>query len=81
MHLNEIHLINFKNYEDAKLIFSSKVNCFTGNNGMGKTNLLDAIHYLSFSKSFFNPIDSQNIRLDQGFFMIQGLFLKDGVTD
>ncbi len=81
MHLKEIHLINFKNYEDAKLTFSSKVNCFTGNNGMGKTNLLDAIHYLSFSKSFFNPIDSQNIRQEQGFFMIQGLFFKDGATD
>jgi DNA replication and repair protein RecF len=81
MHLKEIHLINFKNYQDAKLSFSEKVNCFTGNNGMGKTNLLDAIYYLSFSKSFFNPVDSQNIRQEHGFFMIQGLFEKDNSTD
>jgi len=49
-----------------------------GNNGVGKTNLLDAIHYLSFCKSFFNPIDSQNIRHTEGFFMLQGWFEKEG---
>lgn len=81
MYLKELSLINFKNYEEAKLSFSPKVNCFTGNNGMGKTNLLDAIYYLSFCKSFFNAIDSQNIRYEQGFFVIQGSFEKDGDTD
>ena len=81
MYLKELSLINFKNYEEAKLSFFPKVNCFTGNNGMGKTNLLDAIYYLSFCKSFFNAIDSQNIRYEQGFFVIQGSFEKDGDTD
>lgn len=78
MHLALLSLINFKNYSEAKLSFHPRINCFVGNNGMGKTNLLDAIHYLSFCKSFFNPIDSQNIRHDQGFFMIQGNFVLRG---
>jgi DNA replication and repair protein RecF len=78
MYLQRLSLINFKNYSEASLEFSPKVNCFVGSNGMGKTNLLDAIHYLSFCKSFFNPIDSQNIRYDQGFFVIQGNFVKNG---
>lgn len=78
MYLKELSLINFKNYPDAHLRFTPGVNCFAGNNGMGKTNLLDAIYYLSFCKSFFNPIDSQNIRYDQPFFVIQGTFEKNG---
>src|ERR1700741_5214900 len=78
MYLERLSLINFKNYPEASLDFSKKVNCFVGSNGMGKTNLLDAIHYLSFCKSFFNPVDSQNIRYDQGFFVINGLFDKEG---
>ncbi|HWY35710.1 MAG TPA: AAA family ATPase, partial [Nitrosopumilaceae archaeon] len=81
MFLQKLSLINFKNYTEAEMNFSPKVNCFAGNNGMGKTNLLDAIHYLSFCKSFFNPIDSQNIRYDQGFFLIQGVFVKNGDTE
>ena len=81
MYLEKLSLVHFKNYAEAELHFSPKVNCFTGNNGMGKTNLLDAIYYLSFCKSFFNPIDSQNIRYEQGFFVIQGSFEKEGVKD
>ncbi len=74
MHLSELSFINFKNYREANLQFSSGVNCFTGHNGAGKTNILDAIHYLCLCKSFFNPIDSQSIFHDEAFFVIQGDF-------
>lgn len=78
MVLKRLILINFKNYADVNLQFSEKMNCLVGNNGMGKTNILDAIHYLSFCKSFFNPIDSQNIRHNEGFFVIQGFYNRNG---
>ena len=52
MILRHLSITNFKNFEEARLEFSPKVNCFLGNNGMGKSNLLDAVYYLSFSKSF-----------------------------
>src|SRR5438105_15860653 len=78
MHLKEISLLHFKNYEEARLTFHSKINCFTGPNGMGKTNLLDAIHYLSFCKSYFNAVDSQSVSFNQAFFMLQGIFEKEG---
>lgn len=76
MYLKQLSLINFKNYEDFEAQFSEKINCFVGNNGMGKTNLLDAIYYLSFCKSYFNTIDSQNIKHGEAFFVLQGLFEK-----
>jgi DNA replication and repair protein RecF len=78
MHLSHLSLLNFKNYSSFEEHFSKKVNCFVGNNGMGKTNLLDAIYYLSFCKSVFNSIDSQNIHHNEGFFMLQGNFHKFG---
>lgn len=78
MYLQKLSLVNFKNYSSAELDLSPQVNCFTGSNGEGKTNLLDAIHYLSFCKSFFNPIDSQNILHEAPFFVIQGTFIVDG---
>ncbi|MFM6976814.1 MAG: DNA replication/repair protein RecF [Sphingobacteriaceae bacterium] len=74
MWLQRLSLLNFKNYEEANLDFSPTVNAFTGNNGAGKTNLLDAIHYLSLCKSYFNPIDSQQIKQSADFFMVQGVF-------
>jgi DNA replication and repair protein RecF len=80
MILESLSLINFKNYDEAQLKFCSKFNCFVGNNGMGKTNLLDAIHYMSFCKSFFNASDSQNIKYSQPFFAIQGWINKNGET-
>jgi len=76
MQLKHISIVNFKNIEQAELSFSPKINCFIGNNGMGKTNLLDAIYYLSFCKSFTNTIDVQNIRHDTDFFVIQGSFYR-----
>lgn len=78
MYLEKLSLINFKNYESAELEFCADVNCFSGDNGVGKTNLLDAVHYLSFCKSFFNPIDSQNILHEAPFFVIQGQFDVEG---
>jgi len=78
MFLKQLSLINFKNYPEFEAEFSEKVNCFVGNNGMGKTNLLDAIHYLSFCKSFFNVTDSQNIKHNESFFVLRGEFDKSG---
>lgn len=78
MYLQQLSLINFKNYGSFEENFSKKINCFVGNNGMGKTNLLDAIYYLSFCKSFFNSIDSQNIKHNEAFFVLQGFFNKHG---
>lgn len=74
-------MVNFKNYREARLTFSSKFNCFTGNNGSGKTNLLDAMHYMSLCKSFSNSIDSQNILFDEDFFIIQGQYSLNGQDD
>lgn len=78
MYLQQLSVINFKNYTEAGLTFSEGVNVFTGNNGAGKTNLLDAIHYLSLCKSYFNPIDSQQIKQGADFFIITGNFNKNG---
>lgn len=72
MRLNSLSILNYKNIIQADLNFSAKINCFVGNNGMGKTNLLDAIYYLSFCKSHSNSIDSQNIQHDADFLMLQG---------
>ena len=74
MILKRISVLNYKNLEQVDISFSGKMNCFFGLNGMGKTNLLDAIYYLSFCKSSGNPIDSQNILHDQEFFVIQGFY-------
>lgn len=77
MLLTQLSLINFKNYEEVTLTFSDTINCFLGDNGGGKTNLLDAIYYLSFCKSYFNPIDSQNINHQFPFFVVEGYFIKN----
>lgn len=74
MWLKNITLLNFKNYASAELDFSKTVNAFVGNNGAGKTNLLDAIHYLCLCKSYFNPIDSQQIKTNEDIFLVQGDF-------
>ncbi len=77
MFLQKLILTHFKNYPVLALLLSDKINCFVGSNGVGKTNLLDAIHYLSFCKSYFNVVDTQNIQHNQEFFSIQGVFLKN----
>jgi DNA replication and repair protein RecF len=78
MFLKQISIVNYKNIIQADFTFSPKINCFLGNNGMGKTNVLDAIYYLSFCKSFSNTIDNQNIRHDEEFFMVQGFYDLEG---
>lgn len=76
MYIQELSVINFKNFELAEFKFSGGLNCFIGNNGAGKTNLMDAIYYLSFCKSFLNSVDAQNIRFNQDFFMVQGKYSR-----
>ena len=75
--LKEISILNYKNIREATLRFSDKLNCFVGLNGQGKTNLLDAIYYLSFTKSAYNAIDSQNIMHNEDMAMIQGRYVFD----
>ena len=77
MILNRITILNYKNLEQVELSFSPKLNCLFGRNGMGKTNLLDALYFLSFCKSAGNPVDSQNIRHEADFFMIQGFYEEE----
>jgi len=72
MYIKNLSLVNFKNYDNLELSFSDKINCFTGNNGAGKTNILDAIYYLSFCKSFFSSIDSMSVKHEREMFVIQG---------
>lgn len=77
MVLDRLIVSNFKNYSEADVSLCDNVNCFVGNNGAGKTNLLDAVYYLSFCKSYFNPVDSQNIRLGEDYFAIHGHYGGD----
>ncbi|MEO1012533.1 MAG: DNA replication/repair protein RecF [Bacteroidota bacterium] len=78
MFLRKLSLINYKNFDTRDFEFDAKINCFVGSNGVGKTNILDAIYHLSFGKSYFNPIATQNIRHDTDFFVINGTFEKKG---
>lgn len=77
MFLKNITILNYKNIADAHLELSPKMNCFIGSNGVGKTNMLDAIYYLSFCHSMFTNVDSSVIRHEQDFFMIQGEYETD----
>lgn len=82
MFLKDISVFNYKNIEEASLEFSPKINCFVGHNGEGKTNLMDAIYYLSFCKSATNPNDSQIIRHDADYMMLRGRYgLEDGMEE
>lgn len=78
MILDRLSILNYKNITEAELSFSPKVNCFIGQNGEGKTNLLDAIFFLSFCRSSVNPVDSQCIQHDKEFFVLQGNYRMDG---
>ncbi len=77
MFLKNLSLINYKNFSSQNFEFEPKINCFVGNNGVGKTNALDAIYHLAFGKSYFNPIASQNIKHNEDFFVIDGVFEKE----
>ncbi len=74
MYLSRLNLSNFKNYSEIDINFSPRINCFVGDNGVGKTNILDAIHYLSLTKSYFVSIDSVNVKHGEEFFIIKGSF-------
>jgi DNA replication and repair protein RecF len=76
MYLKKISLFNYKNFSEANFDFDSKINCFVGKNGAGKTNVLDAIYHLSYGKSYFNPLAVQNIKHNEDFFVIDGEFEK-----
>ena len=78
MILKNISIINYKNIKGVNLELSPKINCLIGHNGVGKTNFLDAIYYLSFCRSAGNPIDSQIITHGEDFFMLEGNYLDDG---
>ena len=81
MELKTLQLNQFKNHRESGFTFSKQVNCFVGNNGAGKTNILDAIHYLCQTKSYFNHIDAQNIQFGADYFMLKGIFIKGKTTD
>ena len=76
MYLKKISLFNYKNFSEADFEFNHKINCFVGKNGIGKTNVLDAIYHLSYGKSYFNPLAVQNIKHGEEFFVIDGEFEK-----
>jgi len=75
MILESLSLVNYKNFESQQFDFDPRINCLTGPNGIGKTNVLDAIYHLSFGKSYFNPITRQNIRHGEDFFVVEGRYL------
>ncbi len=81
MVLQSLSLLNYKNFDSRTFDFDPRINCFVGNNGVGKTNVLDAIYHLSFGKSYFNPITTQNIRHGEEFFVIEGVYSKDGKAE
>lgn len=81
MQIESLTIINYKNIRESNLCFSPKINCFLGDNGMGKTNFLDAIYYLSFCKSHSNSIDTQNILHGEEFFMISGEYHRGDVPE
>ena len=71
MFIKNLKLFNFKNHSEKSFDFSPEINCFVGNNGAGKTNFLDALHYLSMAKSFLGNLDAQNILHESDFFAIE----------
>lgn len=81
MHLQKLELLNFKNYTDLSLDFSPDINCLVGANGSGKTNLLDAVYYLSLTKSAFSPIDAYSIKHQEELMLIRGWFKREEALD
>lgn len=77
MYLKNISLFNYKNFSEVNFEFDAKINCLVGKNGIGKTNVLDAIYHLSYGKSYFNPLAVQNIKHGEEFFVIDGAFEKN----
>ncbi len=80
-HLSHLHLLHFRNHREAELELGPEVNCFVGPNGVGKTNLLDAVHYLALAKSYFDAVDMHNILDGEEYFMVQGAVRTDQGDD
>lgn len=81
MIINKLSLINFKNHSEQSFDFSPQINCFVGNNGVGKTNILDALHYMSVGKSFLGNSDINNIKSDEDFFVIESEIQNEDKED
>src|SRR5690554_6004647 len=81
MNLQKLTVLNYKNLENKSFEFDSKINCLVGPNGIGKSNVLDAIYHLSFGKSYFNPITSQNIRHGSDFFVLDAIYNKNDLEE
>lgn len=81
MYLKHLSLVNYKSFESVNFAFDPKINCLVGENGVGKTNIMDAIYHLSFGKSYFNPVSTQNVKHGTEFFVIEGEFEKEGRTE
>ncbi|MBV2223271.1 MAG: DNA replication/repair protein RecF [Cloacibacterium sp.] len=81
MIIKNLKIFNFKNHSEKSFDFSQEINCFVGNNGAGKTNILDALHYLSMAKSFLGNLDAQNILHDSDFFAIEAEIQGDEKND
>jgi DNA replication and repair protein RecF len=81
MIIKKLSLLNFKNHSEKKFDFSPQINCFVGNNGVGKTNILDALHYLSVGKGFLGNTDLNNIKNEEDFFAIEAEIQNDDSED
>ncbi|MCK0160177.1 DNA replication/repair protein RecF [Allomuricauda sp. F6463D] len=81
MFLRHLSLVNYKNFDSKTLEFDPVINCLVGDNGVGKTNILDAIYLLCFGKSYFNPVSTQNIKHGTDFFVVEGEFEKQNRTE
>ena len=81
MILEKLSLINYKNIREATLELSPKINCMIGRNGVGKTNILDAVYFLSFCHSASNPVDSALIRHDEDFLFLEGTYSDNPASD
>lgn len=81
MFLRHLSLVNYKNFNSKTLDFDPVINCLVGDNGVGKTNVLDAIYHLCFGKSYFNPVSTQNIKHNTDFFVVEGEFEKNSRTE
>ena len=81
MIIQKLNLYQFKNHPERQFNFSPQINCFVGNNGVGKTNILDALHYISVGKSFLGNTDSQNVQKEQNFFHIEAKIQAEDKED
>ena len=81
MYLKGLKIANFRNCKEVEILFSPNINCFVGKNGAGKTNLLDAVYYLSFCKSYFGSLEQQNIMHEENFFSILGTYQREDNTE